>query len=78
MAESKDFCKATWAQVEKGDVVLMAWQSLRNIVEVEIARVDREANGGGDRVMATFDYLGHRFERWSFNPESVVYVRSRL
>ena len=80
MAEGKDFCKSIWSQVEKGDVVLMAWQSLREIVEIELTKVEAITTtlDGRETILVTFDFCGHRFPRWSFDPEAVVYVRSRL
>jgi len=77
-AGSNGFHKTTWAKVEKGDVALMAWQSLREIVEIEIAEVTRETFHGAELVLVSFDYAGDRYPRWSFNPKAVAYVRSRL
>lgn len=74
------FCKATWSQVKAGDVVLMPWASLTDVVEIKIDAVAKEKSkrDGKEYVVASFDCDGDHFPRWSFDPKAVAYVRWRL
>jgi len=74
------FCKATWSQVRAGDVVLMPWTSLDQVIEAEIVEVWEGASEvfGGPAILASLHIDTERFARWAFDPEAVAYVRSRL
>lgn len=74
----KPFYKATWADVQTGDIVLMSWPSLDRIVEIEITRyVITPISGGKLLVAVTYAaFDGLEFGR-AFDPDETVYVRSR-
>jgi hypothetical protein len=74
------FCKATWSKVRAGDVVLMPWASLHEVVEITVDAVAKEKSkrDGTEYVVASFNFSGHHYPRWSFDPNDVAYVRSRL
>jgi hypothetical protein len=74
------FCKATWADVKAGDVVLMPWTLLDQVAEAEIVEVweGKFEVDGRPAVFASLHIDDMRFARWAFEPEAVAYVRSRL
>jgi hypothetical protein len=74
------FCKATWSQVKAGDIVLMPWSMLDQVVEAEIVEVWSGLSeiDGGQAVFASLHIDTERFARWAFDPEATAYVRSRL
>jgi len=74
------FHKATWSQVRAGDVVLMPWTSLDQVIEAEIVEVweGRSERDGRPAVFASLHIDDERFARWAFYPEAVAYVRSRF
>ena len=72
------FYKTTWSNVEAGDVVLKAWDSLGRIVEVEIEQCVTEPGlDGKPLVIARFVFLALHYGQ-SFDPEDVAYVQSRF
>jgi len=74
------FCKATWSQVKAGDIVLMPWSSLDQVVEAEIVEVwpGRSEKDGAPAVFASLHIDTERFARWAFDPKAVAYVKSRF
>ncbi|HKQ90871.1 MAG TPA: hypothetical protein VJZ77_09325 [Blastocatellia bacterium] len=74
------FHKATWAEVRAGDVVLMPWSSIDQVFEAEVveAEAGRTEKDGRPAVFASLSIDEDRCVRWTFDPEAVAYVRSRL
>jgi hypothetical protein len=73
------YCKATWGQVRVGDVVLMPWSGIDQVYEAEIVEVEPGMSAyGGPAVFASLSIDEEKCVRWTFNPEAVAYVRSRL
>lgn len=75
----RPFCKATWADVEEGDIVLRPWPSLDRIVEVEIKQCVAEPGlDGKPLVIARFTAFGDLEFGQTFEPDETVYVQSRF
>jgi hypothetical protein len=74
------FHKATWEKVQAGDVVLLPWASLSEIVEAEVVEAKTEGSAflGKPRVYVDFEAVGSHFHKWAFDPEAVIYIKSRL
>ncbi len=72
------FHKTTWSQVKAGDIVLVPWESLSEIAEVEVATC-RTLPGldGKPLVRIGFRFCAAGYEL-SFDPEAVAYIQSRL
>lgn len=74
------FHKETWARVRAGDVVLLPWSSLVEVVEAAVVAVKAATSplDGRELVLADLDAVGERFREWPFDRETVAYVRSRF
>jgi hypothetical protein len=74
------FCKATWSQVKAGDVVLMPWSDLYEVVEVPVLAVEKEEarTDNGRRILASMEIAGAQFLKLPFDPNGVAYVKSRF
>jgi hypothetical protein len=74
----KTFCKTTWSEVEAGDVALTAWESLGEIVEVEVELVEPwQGLDGAPLLRAKYLFVGARYS-CVVDPEEAVYVQSRF
>jgi hypothetical protein len=74
------WCRASWGQIQEGDVVLMPWSGLSEVVEAEVLGVDREQDQADSRRLMYADLqIGEtNFPRWSFDPTATAYVKARF
>ena len=74
------FHKATWADVRPGDAVLMPWSRIDQVIEVEVVEAEAGRSEKDDRpvILASLHIDEEKCVRWTFDPEAVAYVRSRL
>ena len=72
------FHKTTWEQVRVGDTVLIPWEPLSEITEVEITKwVIRPGVDVEPLVRISFRF-GYATYELSFDPNATAYVQSRL
>jgi len=72
------FHKTTWSQVKAGDIVLVPWESLSEIAEVEV--INARSYPGIDGKMLVrigFRFSGAGYEL-SFDPDGTAYAQSRF
>lgn len=72
--------KVTWSEVKARDFVLMPWTTVDQVIEVEVveAETGRSEIDGRPAVFASLSIDEEKCVRWTFDPEAVAYVRSRL